>query len=320
MAHTESTVVVAAALAANLLIAVAKFVAALFTRSSAMLAEGFHSLADTVNQVFLLLGIKLSARPADGKHPFGYAQERYFWAFIVAISIFTVGAAFSCYEGVHKIIHHDDPGQALKHPLWAVGVLVVGIFLEGTSWVIALRQFLRDKGDRTTLQVLRDTRDPVLITVLFEDSAAMFGLVTALAGLGAAWATGNMLYDGIASVVVGLVLAGVAFFLARETKDLLLGESVPEHERQRIEELVTDFDEVSTLVAHRTMHLGPREVLAVLKVEFRDGMETGQIEATIDRIEGRLRGELPQLTRIWIEPGTARPAPTLPRNPGPLDP
>lgn len=320
MAHGESTLVVVAALLANLFIAVAKFVAAFFTRSSAMLAEGFHSLADTANQVFLLLGIRLSARPADGKHPFGYAQERYFWAFIVAISIFAVGAAFSCYEGVHKVIHYRDPAQALRHPFWAVTVLVISIVLEGVSWTIAMRQFIRDKGDRTVRQVLRDARDPVLITVLFEDSAAMFGLLTALAGLALAWATGNMLFDGIASVLVGIVLAAVAFFLARETKDLLLGESVPEGDRRRIEELVNGFDEVRTLVAHRTMHLGPLEVLAVMKIEFVDGLQTKELEQVIDRIESALRGELPQLKRIWIEPGCARPVPAMPKSPGPLDP
>jgi cation diffusion facilitator family transporter len=320
MAHGESNLVVIAALAANFLIAVAKFVAAAFTRSSAMIAEGFHSLADTVNQVFLLLGMKLSARPADGKHPFGYAQERYFWAFIVAVSIFTVGAAFSCYEGVHKIIHLGDPAQALKHPMWGVGVLVLGMFLEGASWVIAVRQFLRDKGDRSTVQVLRDTRDPILITVLFEDSAAMFGLATALVGLCLAWATGNMLFDGLASVVVGLVLAGVAYFLALETKDLLVGESMPKKDSQRIKEIVGGFDEVNALVVQRTMHLGPEEVLAVMKIEFRDGMETDEIEDAILRIEAALQAELPQLKRIWVEPGCSSPAPALPKSPGPLDP
>jgi cation diffusion facilitator family transporter len=320
MAHGGSKLVVIAALAANLLIAVAKFVAAAFTRSSAMIAEGFHSLADTVNQLLLLLGIKLSARPADGKHPFGYAQERYFWAFIVAVSIFTVGAAFSCYEGIQKIIHLGDPAHALQHPMWGVAVLVLGMFLEGTSWVIALRQFLRDKGDRSSLQVLRDTRDPILITVLFEDSAAMFGLATALGGLCLAWATGNMLYDGLASVVVGLVLACVAYFLALETKDLLVGESVPKRDNQRIKEIVLGFDEVNALIVHRTMHLGPEEVLAVMKIEFRDGMETDEIEEAIVRIETALQRDLPKLKRIWVEPGSAIPSPALPKSPGPLDP
>lgn len=320
MAHGESRFVVIAAFGANLLIAVAKFVAATFTRSSAMLAEGFHSLADTVNQLFLLVGIKLSARPADGRHPFGYAQERYFWAFIVAISIFTVGAAFSGYEGVHKILHYDAPEQSLKHPWWGVGVLAISILLEGTSWIIAIREFVRFKGDRTLRQSIEETRDPVLITVLFEDSAAMFGLVAALIGLGASWATGNMLFDGIASVVVGMVLALVAYFLARETKDLLLGESVPKSDSQSIRQVVESYPQVNQLVIQRTMHLGPNEVLAVLKVEFAEGMVTAEIESTVDGIEEKLRECLPHLKRIWIEPGSSRPVPAMPRTPGPLDP
>ena len=195
-------------------------------------------------------------------------------------------------------------------------MLLVSLVLEGVSWVIAMRQFIQDKGHRSTLQVLRDARDPVLITVLFEDSAAMIGLLVALAGLCAAWATGNMLFDGIASIVVGAVLASAAFFLARETKDLLLGESMPHADNERLAQLVTTFRQVKSLVSHCTMHLGPSDVLAVLKIEFHGDMTTQQIEATIDDIEARLRQEMPQLRRIWIEPGMTTPVTKSdPRNP-----
>jgi cation diffusion facilitator family transporter len=308
MAHSESRSVVIAALGANLLIAAAKLVAAAFTHSSAMLAEGFHSLADTGNQVFLLLGVKLSSRPADVKHPFGYGSERYFWAFIVAISIFTVGSAFSLYEGVHKIIHFRDPEQRLQHVAWALGVLGVSISLELFSWIVAARQFFRDQGRKTLSQTISDNRDPVVLTVLLEDSAALAGLLAALAGLLLAWLTGNMLFDGIASVVVGLLLAGVAFFLARETKDLLIGESVTPADTRRIRELVEGAPDVVRLVTQRTMHLGPEEALVALKIEFTAAMSTHAIEDAIDEIERRLRDAMPHLRRIWIEPGHAAPA------------
>jgi cation diffusion facilitator family transporter len=307
MAHSESRSVIVAALGANLLIAVAKLVAAGFTRSSAMLAEGFHSLADTGNQIFLLLGVKLSARPADVKHPFGYGSERYFWAFVVAMSIFTVGAAFSLYEGVHKIINFRDPELRLQHVGWAFAVLGVSIALELFSWIVAARQFFRDKGRKSLGQTISDNRDPVVLTVLLEDSAALTGLLAAIAGLLLAWLTGNMLYDGIASVVVGLLLAAVAYFLARETKDLLIGESVTAADTQRIRELVEATPQVIRLVTQRTMHLGPEEALVALKIEFSETMSTHEIEDAIDQIEKQLRDAMPHLRRIWIEPGHPTP-------------
>ena len=320
MAHGESNLVVVAALVANFLIAVAKFTAAYFTRSSAMLAEGVHSLADTINQALLLLGVKLSTRPADSQHPFGYAMERYFWAFIVAISIFTLGAAFSIYEGVHKVMHASDPEQSLKHPIWGVAVLGIGLLLEGVSWTIAIRAFWREKGDKSLGEALRDSRDPVVVTVLFEDSAAMFGLVAALMGLSLSWVTGNMLFDGLASVAVGLALAGVAFVLARETKDLLLGESVTVRQSERLNAIVVAHPRVRRLMVQRTMHLGPDEVLAALKILFDDDLSTDELAATIDELEAQIRAELPILKRIWVEPGRQHPVPALPRAPGPLDP
>ena len=307
MAHSESGPVVYAALAANVLIAAAKFAAALFTRSSAMLAEAFHSLADTGNQIFLLLGIKLSARPADARHPFGHSNERYFWAFIVAISIFTVGAAFSTYEGVHKVIHFRDPAQRLQHPYWGLGVLLVSMALESFSWLMAFREVRRVKGKLGWVQTIVDARDPVIISVLLEDSAALCGLAVALAGLLLAWLTGNMLFDGLASVVVGLVLAGVAYVLARETKELLLGETVRREDAQLIVEIVEATPRVQRLVVQRTMHLGPEDVLAALKIQFEDGLTTHEIEQIIDEVERRLREKLPHLRRIWIEPGVGRP-------------
>jgi cation diffusion facilitator family transporter len=306
MAHSESRLVVYAALSANMLIAAAKFAAALMTRSSAMLAEAFHSLADTGNQLFLLLGIKLSARPADARHPFGHSNERYFWAFIVAISIFTIGAAFSAYEGVHKLIHFRDPDQKLQHPWWGLGVLLVSVVLETFSWIMAYREVRATKRERGWVGTIVEARDPVIITVLLEDSAALAGLLTALGGLLLAWWTGNMLFDGIASVIVGLLLAGVAYVLARETKELLLGESVRAEDTQLITEVVESTPGVQKLVVQRAVHLGPEDVLAALKIHFDDTLTTHQLEQLIDEVERRLREKLPHLRRIWIEPAGER--------------
>ena len=316
MAKSESKIVVFGALVANVLIALAKFVAALFTHSTAMLAEGFHSLADSVNQVFLLLGMRLASRPADPKHQFGYAKERYFWAFIVAVSIFAIGAAVSVYEGVHRIVAARDPRAALHHPSWALGVLLVSLALESASFTLAVRETLRVKGRRSLRQMIDESRDPVVLTVLFEDSAAIFGLLVALAGLLLSWATGNMLFDGLASVIVGIALALVAYFLARETKDLLLGESVPLADSKRIQEIIEQSTEVDRLIMQRTMHFGPDQALAALKVKFKDGLSTARIEAAIDALERELRSEFPCLRAIWIEPGHSGPAPDLPLGPG----
>jgi cation diffusion facilitator family transporter len=316
MSQSESKIVVVGALLANILIAIAKFVAAFFTLSTAMLAEGFHSLADSVNEVFLLLGIRLAARPADRKHQFGHAMERYFWAFVVAISIFTVGAAVSMYEGVHRIIDSGDPASRLHHSAWAIGVLLVSLVLELVSWTLAMRQTLHAKGKRSFSRMIADSRDPVILTVLFEDSAAIFGLLAALAGLLLSLWTGNMIYDGVASVVVGIALGLVAYFLARETKDLLLGESVPFEDSKRIRAIVESSPCVMHLVVQRTMHLGPEEALAALKVKFADGLATDAIEEAIDGIERALRAEFPYLRAIWIEPGHSGLAPDLPLGPG----
>jgi cation diffusion facilitator family transporter len=275
-----------------------------------MIAEACHSLADTVNQILLLLGMKLASRPDDDRHQFGYAQERYFWAFVVAISIFTIGAVVALYEGFEKILHYGDPAHGLKHPIWGVGVLSVSIVLELVSFTVAVREFRKIKGRQSLRKAIGDARDPVIITVLMEDSAALLGLVAALVGLVLAWTTGNMIFDGIASVVVGVVLALVAFLLARESKDMLLGESVKGDDAKRIDEIVKATPKVCRLLRQATMHLGPEDVLAALKIEFADGMTTDEVECAIDAVEQRLRAELPHLRRIWIEPGTRRVAAT----------
>lgn len=297
------TRVVVAALAVNVAIAACKFVAAVLSRSSAMLAEAAHSTADTANQIFLLVGLRRSHRPPDRAHPFGYGPETYFWAFIVALCIFSVGGGFSIHEGIEKILHRHDPGQALGDERWAYAVLGVSILLEGYSFSVAMREFRHIRAGRGVRRTLRETRDPTVLTVLFEDLAALFGLFVALGGILATQATGNLVWDGAASIVVGLALGAVAWVLARDTMSLLIGESVTEADEQRIRELVGAHRDVVELVHLRTMHMGPEEVIAAIKVRFLGNLDTRTLELRINEIEAALRRELPKLRRIYIEPG-----------------
>jgi cation diffusion facilitator family transporter len=278
-----------------------------------MLAEACHSLADTANQGFLLVGVRLSRRPPDEKHPFGYATETYFWAFIVALCLFAVGAAFSIYEGVHKILGHGDP---VRNPMWAFIVLGASFALELYSFSVAQREFRAVRAGRTVRETVADARDPVVLTVLFEDSAALLGLALAAGGVALSVYTSDQRWDGVASILVGVVLAVVAYVLARESKDLLIGESLPQADRQKARAIVAATPNVREVIHLRTMHLGPTEALAAIKVRFADGLTTRDIEAATDEIERRLRSELPVLARIYIEAGrddfgrrTARHAP-----------
>src|SRR5262249_38617008 len=222
-----------AALAVNIAIAVFKFIAAGFSRSSAMVAGACHSPADTPNQIFLLIGMRKSARPPDRDHPFGYGPEAYFWAFMVAVSIFAVGGFFSVHEGVEKILHRNDPAQELSDPRWAYVVLGVSILLETYSLNVAMKEFRHIRAGRRVRRTLHETRDPTVLTVLFEDVAALFGLVVALGGILMARWTGNVAWDGAASIVVGLALGAVAWVLGRDTKHLLIGQSVTEADEAR---------------------------------------------------------------------------------------
>ncbi|MSP59111.1 MAG: cation transporter [Myxococcales bacterium] len=295
--------VVIVALAVNLLIAIGKFVAAGLSRSTAMLAEACHSLADSANQIFLLLGLRLSARPPDEKHPFGYGPETYFWAFIVALCIFAVGGAFSIYEGIHKILHAATDEHAMGSATSAYVVLGTSIALECYSLAVALREFRHLRGGRGVRTTLRETRDPTVLTVLFEDLAALFGLVVALGGVVLSHLTDNPVWDGAASVVVGLALVAVAFVLGRDAKGLLIGRGVPERERLRMEEIVRAAPDVVRVVHIRTIHLGPRDVMAGLKLTFNPSLDVHTLEQRINQLEAALRAALPQLTRIYVEPG-----------------
>ncbi len=302
MAHGRTRVVIAA-LAVNLVIAAGKFVAAVMSRSSAMLAEACHSLADSANQVFLLIGMRRSTQQADDDHPFGYGPETYFWSFIVALCIFAVGGGISIYEGVERIIHRNDPSQALGDPRLALGILVASILLESYSLRVAMREFSEIRAGRSVKLTLKEARDPTVITVLFEDLAALFGLVVAFGGVLLAWRTGQVAWDGAASVVVGLALVSVAWVLARDAKKLLIGRSAAPADEQAISEIVRSHPDVMAIVHMRTMHLGPAEILLALKLRFSPEMSVQTLETRINELEAKLRAAVPSLRRIYVEPG-----------------
>lgn len=288
------------ALAANAGIAIAKFVAAAVSGSAAMLSEAVHSLADSGNQLFLLIGMRRSTRREDEVHEFGYAGERYFWAFIVAVSLFTMGATFSIYEGVHKIRH---PGGEMGSRTLAYIVLGVSIALELFSLNAAAAEFRHVKAGRSLRRTIDEARDAVIIVVLFEDVAALVGLFAALGGLLMTQLTGNAVWDGIGSMVVGITLFCVAYFLARKTKHLIIGQSVTSAQRERMIEIIEGSPGVRRLVHMRTMHLGPEEVLVGMKVIFDENQRVRDATQLVDVIEARLRAEMPILKRIYIEVG-----------------
>jgi cation diffusion facilitator family transporter len=300
-AHSSSGAksAVFAALFGNLGVAVAKLVAWTFTGSSAMLAESIHSLADTVNQVFLLLGLRLDKRAPTEEHPFGFGGERFFWAFIVAVSIFTLGAVFSIYEGVHKILHPAP----ISNVAWAYGALGFAAIFESFALRIAWREFRhwRASNPGSLWQGLRTTKSPTILVVLFEDSAALLGILAAALGIGLTVVTGNTLYDGLASLAIGLILLVVAWFIGWRTRGLLLGEAATPADRERIRDAVTGVDSVVEVVEMLTLHLGPEDILVNLSVNFRDGLTTDEVEEAIDEIETRIREVVPIAHRIFIE-------------------
>jgi cation diffusion facilitator family transporter len=297
-----SQAVVIKALAANLGIAIAKFIAASISRSASMLSEAVHSLADSGNQFFLLLGMRRATRREDAIHEFGYAAERYFWAFIVAVSLFTIGATFSIYEGIHKVVH---PGGEMGSGTVAYLVLGLSIALELFSLRAAVAEFRHIKAGRPLKQTIDEARDAIVIVVLFEDVAALVGLAAALGGLLISHLTGDGVWDGVGSLIVGVTLFGVAFLLARKTKQLLIGQSVTPDQRKRMIEIVEQSPGVRKLVHLRTMHLGPEEVLVGMKVVVDDPVTARDSTQFVDLLEARLRAELPILRRIYVELGTA---------------
>ena len=286
-----------AALAGNLAIAVTKFGAAVFTGSSAMLSEAIHSVVDTGNQALLLYGMYRAGLPADARHPFGYGKELYFWSFVVAILIFGLGAGFSIYEGMHGILQPTPVQNAM------VSYVVLGFSLvfEGGAGFLALRQFLREKGDMGFFEAVRRGKDPALFTVLFEDSAAILGLIIVMVGIFLGQQLQLPWMDGAAAVAIGLLLAGVALFLAYECKALLIGEAAEPHVVEGCRALLNGDRRVVRVADVRTMHLGPREILLAADLDFADGLISQEVEIATAELETKLRENFPEVRRIYLE-------------------
>jgi len=293
----ESRRVIIAALIGNTLIAVTKFVAAALTGSSAMLSEGIHSLVDTGNQVLMLHGLRQARKPPDARFPFGHGKEIYFWSFVVAILIFALGGGISIYEG---IVHLRHP-QAIENPLINYVVLGLAILFEGAAWLFAFRAFRQTKGRWGYIEAVQRAKDPSLFVVLFEDSAALLGLLVALAGVGLSQLTGILYFDGIASVIIGLILVGTAVWLAWETKGLLIGESANAPVVEGIRAILEACPVIEHVNEVLTMHMGPDYILVNIAVDFRDDVAAGDIERTIAELDARIRERFPKVKRVFIE-------------------
>lgn len=294
---TGSKKVIFAALIGNSLISITKFMAAFYTGSSAMLSEGIHSLVDTGNQILLLHGIKQSEKPADEYFPFGHGKEIYFWSFIVAILVFSLGGGISIYEGIQHLLNPSE----MKNPMINYIVLGLAMLFEGAAWAFALREFSRAKGKWSYIEAVKRAKDPSLFVVLFEDSAAMLGLFVAFIGIALTQYTGFLYFDGIASIVIGLILIGTAIWLAYETKGLLIGESANPYVVNGIKKIL----QVSPVIDHvnevLTMHMGPDYILVNLSVDFRDTITADEVELTIEKLDKEIKQQFPEIKRIFIE-------------------
>lgn len=324
MSDEESAGTVLVALAANLGIAVAKITAGLLSGSSAMLAEGAHSVADTTNQVFLLISLRLSRRPPDETHPFGYGKERFFWSLLAAVGIFVSGAVFSVYEGVHGLLSGESAGASY---LIAYAVLGVSFVLEGISWWRAFRQLRGEarEEDRRVLEHVRLSSDPTVKTVFSEDTAALVGLALAAAGLAVHQLTGRAYWDAGAAIAIGVLLAVVAYLLGRDTKEMLIGESAPALLRTAILGALAGHPEVARVVEVRTMLVGPDAVLLAARLDMDDELDAAGVEDSTDRIAAELQERFPDVVEVYLDV-TSRPgrqvAATTPeaRRPSSTDP
>jgi cation diffusion facilitator family transporter len=303
----RANIVLYAALAAHLGIAVAKFVAAAITGSSSMLTEGVHSTVDSGNQVLLLYGQRRARRPPDAEHPFGYGRELYFWAFVVAILIFGLGAGVSVYEG-WKHIAEPEP---LRDPLVNYIVLGVAMLLEGTSWIIALREFAASKGEMGWWQAVRESKDPAGFIVLFEDSAALAGLIVAGIGIWASHAWNDPRIDGGASIVIGCILAAVAILLARESKGLLIGERANPEVIECVRAILGRQPGIVGINHVRTIHTAPDRIFVAISADFEDHITMGAGETMIETIEHELKAAMPKLSSIYIRPEKKEDAPDV---------
>ena len=293
----SSKKVIIAALIGNSLISITKFFAASLTQSSAMFSEGIHSLVDTGNQVLLLYGLKRAKLPADEQFPFGHGKEIYFWSFVVAILIFAVGSGISIYEGILHIINPVP----VKNTFINYIVLSLAIIFEGAAWGYAYVEFKKSNNQHGIIRSVREGKDPSMFVVLFEDTAALLGLFVAMLGIYLSELTGILLFDGIASVIIGLILAIIAIWLAVETKGLLIGESADPLIVKGIKSLADEYDEVEHINEVLTMHMGPEYVLANLSIDFDDNIKAGKMEQIIKEMDARIKLKWPVIKRIFVE-------------------
>ena len=292
-----SVKVIVAALIGNGLIAVTKFAAAAFTGSAAMLSEGIHSLVDTGNQGLLLYGMGRSKLPPDRQFPFGHGKEIYFWSFVVAILIFAVGAGVSIWEGVKHMLHPAPIENVHVNYI----VLGLSIIFESVAWYMAFREFNRTRGRRGMVEAVRQGKDPSLFVVLFEDSAAMAGLIIAMFGIWLASTTGWYWLDGLASVLIGLILAGTAIWLAIETKSLLIGEAADQQVVEGIRQMAADMPEVNGVNEVLTLHMGPDFILVNMSVDFHNTLAAEVLEGCIAGMDATIKQRFPRVKRIFVE-------------------
>lgn len=297
MAQKESAFVVAAALGANVAIAVAKFAAALFTGSPAMLSEAVHSCVDCGNEVLLMVGLHRGKRPADETHPFGYGMEVYFWAFLMSVMLFGIGAGISLLEGIHGI-RSPEP---VESPWISYLVLGIAAVAETTSWIISVRTLGRHRRGRSWLNTVRRAKDPSVFAVVFEDSAALLGLGIAALGIGLSELTGEPFWDGVGSIVIAALLAVAGLLLARECHGLLTGEAALPELRADIEKTVKNWPGVASLGEFATLQIGPDAVLVTLSLDFEDRLSSSDVERTVSEIERDLKGRHEQIARLFVE-------------------
>ena len=287
-----------AALIANVGIAIAKFAGFAITKSSTMLAEGIHSSADSANQLLLLLGTRRAKREPSSKHPFGYGRERYFWSFVVALILFSLGSLFAVYEGIEKIRHP----HALNNASWAIGILIFGIFIESFSFRTAIVEAKTIKGETSWSKFVVRSKQPEIPVVLREDAGALFGMVIALGAITLVKTTGEPIWDGIGTLSIGVLLGVIAIILAREMHSLIIGEAASETDRLKIVSVIENNKQVVELVEVRTQHLGPEEILIGVRIAFRETLQTKEIAQLINQLENDIRIELDNAGPIFIEP------------------
>lgn len=301
-ANADSMKVVVAAMIGNGLIAASKFAAGILTGSVATIAEAVHSVADTTNQALLIVGFKRAKKDASDLHQFGHGAEAYFWPFIVSVMIFLLGGAFAMYEGIHSLFagaHHVE-GDASN--LWNYIVLGVATVLESYSFSVAYREFRKMKGSASAVDVILHSKDPTIPVVLMEDTAALLGLIIALIAVALSDLTGWYACDAIGSILIGVLLCVVSYFLSKETHSLLIGESATREDRKRIVELAEKDDAVERVTQCLSLHRGPEDVLLALKIGFARNLSLEETESAIDRIEEAIRNDLPRMKHIFIEP------------------